>query len=597
MASSLETPSPGPQDSPAPLTSSGTKLDLSSESKEKSCNVKNLKIVHVVDIPLQCNYEDLSTSLMKFGNILDIRMSFMDDVAKWEAWVSFSRHDDAFKASSSLNDIKICDSVIKGALTDKTPRNLDIYRPGEWNKINPVKDNVRVPQPPMWLVVKAKEDNFNYYKFSKYIQQKVGGIKSGEISRFGKSSVLIHAKSKTQSQMLSMMKIDNDNVVEKISPHLNFSYGRGVVFDKDLYDFTEGEILNMFPQSVWKVKKVPNGNMMIFYFEDSNVPSHIVIENERVRVRPFHPKALQCFNCFRFGHPSKACKNNKICDNCSAPQHDPEHGQCTDAPKCANCQLNHKSVDRICEEFKFETAAVNKAYNDHISIGHAKRLIGRAKSYSKVVATTREPSKPVVPSTGKDPTTPVVAAQQTGPSAQPDRVRAQNNRPVPATTREPPKPVVPSIGKDPPTSVVAAQQTGPSAQPDRVRAHNNRPDSLPPVADASRSTPSNEDYSHHRPSTSSLRVSQAESLPDLMEYDEKRQGKRVRTPSSSPPSTPSKCVSHHNRYDVLNRSDSAIKNKAAKVRTDSTSKQNREKSLPVKKSSKTPLNRGLSSKN
>ena len=33
MASSLETPSPGPQDSPAPLTSSGTNLDLSSKSK------------------------------------------------------------------------------------------------------------------------------------------------------------------------------------------------------------------------------------------------------------------------------------------------------------------------------------------------------------------------------------------------------------------------------------------------------------------------------------------------------------------------------------------------------------------------------------
>ena len=34
MASSLETPSPGPQDSPAPLTSSETKLDLSSKSKD-----------------------------------------------------------------------------------------------------------------------------------------------------------------------------------------------------------------------------------------------------------------------------------------------------------------------------------------------------------------------------------------------------------------------------------------------------------------------------------------------------------------------------------------------------------------------------------
>ena len=578
MASSLETPSPGPQDSPAPLTSSGTKLDLSSESKEKIGNVKNLRIVHVEDIPLQCNYEDISTSLIKFGNILDIRMSFMDNIAKWEAWVTFSTQDDAFKASCSLGNIKICGSVVKGALTDKTPRHLDIYRPGEWNKTNPVKDNVRTPQPPMWLVVKAKEDNFNYYKFSKYIQQKVGGIKSGEITRFGKNSVLIHAKSKTQSQMLSMMNIDNDEVVEKISPHLNVSYGRGVVFDRDLYDFTEGEILDMCPQSVWKVKKVPNGYMMIFHFGDSNVPSHIIIENERIRVRPYHHKALQCFNCYKYGHPSKVCKNSKLCNNCSDPEHDPEQGQCTAAPKCANCQLNHKSVDKVCEEFKFETAAVNKAYAEHISIGHAKRLLGRHNSYSRVLATTRESPKPVVPSLGKDPTAQVVAAQHSGPSAQPDKARAQSNRP------------------DSLPPVVDAR--GPSAQPDKARAQSNRPDSLPPVVDTSRSAPGNENHSHHRPSTSSRGMSQAESLPDLMEYDEKRQRKRGRTPSSSPPSTPNKHVSLQNRFDVLNKSDSAfhVKNKAAKVKYES-SKQNKDKSLPVKKLPKTPLNRGLSSKN
>ena len=555
MASSFETPSPGPRDSLAQMTSSGKELDLSSKSTEKS-NLKNLKIIHVEDIPLKCNYDDISTSLMKFGNIMEIRMSFMDDVAKWEAWVTFSRQEDAFKASCSFDNIKICDSLVKGALTDKTPRDLDIYRPREWKRINPDNDTVRMPQPPMWLVVKAKENNFNYYKFSKYIQQKVGNIKSGEITRFGKSSVLIHAKSKTQSQMLSMMNIANDDLVEKISPHQNFSYGRGVVFDRDLHDFNEGEILNMCPQSVWRVKKIPNGSMIILYFEDSNVPSHIIIENERIRVRPFQPKALQCFNCFKFGHPSKVCKNSKLCNNCSAPQHDPEHGECTAASKCANCQLDHKSVDKICEELKFETAAVNKAYNEHISIGHAKRLIGRTKSYSKVLATTREPPKPVVPSLGKDPTTPVVAAQHTGPSAQPDMVRAQNNRPKslpPAIDESGNTPnsedhsqlstsslrmsqveSLPDLGKDPTTPVVVAQHTGQSAQPDMVRAQNNKPDSLPPAVDASGSTPNSEDHSHHHhPSTSSHRISQAESLPDLMEYDERRQEKRMRTPSSS----------------------------------------------------------------
>ena len=52
--------------------------------------MKHLKIVHLEDIPLQRNYRDISKSMMKFGNIIEIRMSFLFIVGKWEAWVTFS---------------------------------------------------------------------------------------------------------------------------------------------------------------------------------------------------------------------------------------------------------------------------------------------------------------------------------------------------------------------------------------------------------------------------------------------------------------------------------------------------------------------------
>ena len=44
-------------------------------------------------------------------------------------------------------------------------------------------DGERLHAPPMWLVARAKDEKFNFFKFSRYLQKKVGGIFSGDISR------------------------------------------------------------------------------------------------------------------------------------------------------------------------------------------------------------------------------------------------------------------------------------------------------------------------------------------------------------------------------------------------------------------------------
>ena len=65
-------------------------------------------------------------------------------------------------------------------------------------------------------------------------------------------------------------------------PQMDFSYGRGVIFDKDLYDFEEAEILEMCPVDVFQVRKLRGTSMIVLTFNSSNVPSPIVIENERI---------------------------------------------------------------------------------------------------------------------------------------------------------------------------------------------------------------------------------------------------------------------------------------------------------------------------
>ena len=465
-------------------------LDLSelpSPSTSTSTNNTNkLKILHVEDIPLECNYASLATSFDTFGQIKEIKMDLNENTQKWEAWLIYNTHEAAFKACKNIDTILICSNKVKGALTDKITKNLYSYKPSKWNSCNPPENPglVRTQKPPMWLVATAKDDSYNYYKFSKHIQKLVGDIKSGDISRFGKGKVLIHAGSKNQSQMLCHMNLTNDPIIKDIKPHISFSYGRGVIFDKDLYEFEEPEILDMSPSNVWNVKKIPRTSMIVLSFEDPNIPSHVIFENERVRVRPFTPKPLQCYNCFRYGHSSNICKNSKICHNCTGQ----EHGHCQVAPYCVNCNESHKSTDKKCEAYKYEERVLWKANTEHITIGYAKRLVGRPQSYANALKNPR-PITTGVPAT---------TAPTTGGAAV-DQV-------VTTLVSE----------SDTPPGGVGASQSKLALLPSEKKIPSRQ--NIPPT-----------------PNQSPIiqEISQADSLPDLMEQE---QGpKRGRSPSHSPP--------------------------------------------------------------
>ena len=340
----------------------------------------NLNILHVEDIHINSDYDSIHKAFSKFGAISEIRMDMKNDT--WEAWLSFANHNAALEASINIKEIYLNNCKVKGALCEKAPTKLDIYKPDNYNEINnPPLPIVRVPKPPTWIIASGKKERYNYCILSKFLQKKVGTIKSENISRFGSQSVLIHANSDTQAHMLCNLKIEEEGMLKQIKPHYNFSYGRGVIFDRDLYEFPEEEILEMCPKNVFKVAKIPRTSMIILTYETPNVPDYIIIENERLKVREYKQRPMQCFNCFRFGHPSNACRNEKICINCSAQ----EHGHCTKNMKCANCHEAHKANDKSCLEYKKEADALIKANSDHISVGYAKKLLGQLGNYAQAV--------------------------------------------------------------------------------------------------------------------------------------------------------------------------------------------------------------------
>ena len=395
---------PGTDTGPNSLCPSGESLSPPVEHSHngkkdlaEAASVADLSVLHVLQIPLSCNYGILSKCFSCYGVVKEIRMRFVDNENSWEAWLLYSSHEAALKACSSLPTVEVCGSDVTGALCASAPCDLDVYVPALYTpekKVDLLSRQKRAPSPPMWLVATAQEDNYNYFKFCRYLQSKVGGINSGDITRFGKAKVLVHAKSKTQSLMLSHLRAESGEMLKEVKPHMDFSYGRGVVFDKDLYEFDEGEILDMCPTEVFHVKKLRGTSMIVLTFNCPDSPSHIIIENERISVRPFKRKPLQCFNCYKFGHPSTTCREAPLCPECSSPV----HGACTDDPKCINCGQGHKSRDKDCPSYKAEEAALRKSKAEHISVQYAKRLLGHSRTYSQVVRKQPVRSKAQQPS-------------------------------------------------------------------------------------------------------------------------------------------------------------------------------------------------------
>ena len=136
--------------------------------------------------------------------------------------------------------------------------------------------------PASWLIASTKGERGNLYNFRNMLQQQVGGIENKRISRFGRNRFLIHAKSSVQAAMICNLIIEPDGMLKEIMPHYSFSYVKGVLFNQDLYELPEEEILNMCPSNVWKIYKVPKSYMIILTFHNDVLPDYIYIEKIQI---------------------------------------------------------------------------------------------------------------------------------------------------------------------------------------------------------------------------------------------------------------------------------------------------------------------------
>lgn len=100
-------------------------------------------------------------------------------------------------------------------------------------------------------------------------------------------------------------------------------------------------------------------NTVKVVFTGRILPSHIIIQSLRIRVRPFFNKAMFCQKCQEFNHTQKFCKKTAKCAYCQGPHLSQDcTGNPMDPKECPYCGTQHIANNNYCPHF----IEVNECY-------------------------------------------------------------------------------------------------------------------------------------------------------------------------------------------------------------------------------------------
>jgi len=119
--------------------------------------------------------------------------------------------------------------------------------------------------------------------------------------------------------------------------------------------------------------KVPSATV-ILTFARSTLPKEIKAGYLIVKVDPYIPNPLRCFQCNRFGHPKDRCKRNATCGRCGSLEHTDDR-QCQLTPRCVNCEGEHSSFSKDCPKWKEEKEIQRIKITQNISFQQARQQV------------------------------------------------------------------------------------------------------------------------------------------------------------------------------------------------------------------------------
>ena len=188
----------------------------------------------------------------------------------------------------------------------------------------------------------------------------------------------------------------------KAYPHLCLNTYKGVVRSSELSLCTLDEIKTYLKnQAVSDVKQITihrnqetiNTNTYIFTFDTPHVPKELKVGYNLVKVSPYIPNPLRCYNCQKFGHHESKCLKPTVDKKCGESGSDHIELSCSNPIKCPDCQGNHSADSKDCNIWKQEKEINRVKFTNNISFPEARKLVQNSnqftsKSYSEAAKTT-----------------------------------------------------------------------------------------------------------------------------------------------------------------------------------------------------------------
>ena len=218
---------------------------------------------------------------------------------------------------------------------------------------------------PRFIVLESLKDK-QLTKINPFVVHKIisGIVKPISVKKLNNGNLLIEVDKRTYSDNLLNMKLFT-NIKIKSYAHASLNSSKGVVRSSELSLSlcTLDEIKShLKTQSVTDVKRITlkrndqiiSTDTYILTFGRPQIPKELKLGYNIVRVNPYIPNPLRCYNCQKFDHHEQKCLKPAVCKKCGESGSNRIELSCNNPTKCANCHGTHSADSRDCVAWKRE---------------------------------------------------------------------------------------------------------------------------------------------------------------------------------------------------------------------------------------------------
>ena len=237
-----------------------------------------------------------------------------------------------------------------------------------------------------YVIIKPRDEGVSFRKINvfwptKYLRS-ICGAENLEIESPANGSLIVRTQNRAQTKaLLKCTRFCEKDVTVSLHPSRNST--KGTVFAPEMRFMTEAEILEgLRCEGVSHVRRLTtfrdgerkDTNLLVITFDTTTLPDSLLAGHIRYPVRVFIPNPLRCFNCQRFGHSSKFCKQNARCQKCGETPH--EGSICSAPIKCLSCNsTDHGTNSNQCPVWKREKEICAVKATSGVSYQQARRSV------------------------------------------------------------------------------------------------------------------------------------------------------------------------------------------------------------------------------